>query len=411
VRTSQLAVVVSTVLHVAALAWISTCEPAARSADAARTLTPIEIIERPPERAAAATDPAALEVALLADPASAAPPAIRAPAPRAAPEIATAVTAPASPAPGAPPSTSAAITTAPAGRGSADPVAAPHPDRRSLLAMRTGDPPRIALPAGRWDDLDHVPSGTRPAKDPTTGMLEPSGGGQQRSDQGVFVATVDPDGTVAISDSPNLHVHLALPSAKAIGNGVSRWYASDKGRFGEQADPALAQHVQVTSGAPTDQPDSLTTRVKDRAPTAVVPVISGGFDVTDWLMRRSGGDPYASRKLAMLDATRDERVETGGKYRAEQLRRSTQIMQRNLEALWARTRDPRARKQALFELWDECAETGDPALVEAAQAARRMVIGFVRARLPAGSPDAFTPGELAGFARSQQSKAAFAPYE
>jgi hypothetical protein len=86
-------------------------------------------------------------------------------------------------------------------------------------------------------------------------------------------------------------------------------------------------------------------------------------------------------------------------------------MKRNLDALWAATQDPLARKQALFEMWDECAETGDPALVEAGQAARRMVIGIIRARLPAGSPGAFTAPELEAVARTKRSNAAFAPYD
>ena len=88
-----------------------------------------------------------------------------------------------------------------------------------------------------------------------------------------------------------------------------------------------------------------------------------------------------------------------------------QLVQRNLDRLWATTPDPAARKQALFELWDECVETGDPAAVSAGEAARRLVIGFIRTHLPAGGPDAFTPAELAALARIRNSKTAFAPYE
>jgi len=167
----------------------------------------------------------------------------------------------------------------------------------------------------------------------------------------------------------------------------------------------------VTSGATTDPIDPVTIRNKDRATTVVVPVLAGGFDTTDWLMRRHGQDPYASKKLAFLDSTRDERVQIGNRHRAEQLKQSPQLVQRNLDALWSATPDPDARKRALFELWDECAETGDPPLVAAGQAARRLVIGFIRGHLPAGGAGAFTPAELAGFARAKRSTAAFAPYE
>jgi hypothetical protein len=128
-------------------------------------------------------------------------------------------------------------------------------------------------------------------------------------------------------------------------------------------------------------------------------------------MRNHGGDPYASKKLAFLDATRDERVQIGGKHRKEQLARSTQLMRRNLDALAAAHADLAARKRTLFELWDECAEAGDPDLVAGGQAARRLVVGFIRAHLPAGGPDAYTPDELAALSRVQQSKATFQPYE
>jgi len=52
-----------------------------------------------------------------------------------------------------------------------------------------------------------------------------------------------------------------------------------------------------------------------------------------------------------------------------------------------------------------------PEVVAAAGSARRMIIGFLRARLPAGSPGAYTPAELAALARIRRSQAAFAPYE
>ena len=222
---------------------------------------------------------------------------------------------------------------------------------------------------------------------------------------------MNPDGSVKFTDSRNLNVHLALPTPKSIGRGLSSWYNSDKGQLGAEGDPALAKQIQVTAGATTDVSDPATGRLKDRAPTAIVPIISGGFDTTDWMMRRHGQDPYASKKLAFLDATRDERVQIGNRHRAEQLTHATQLMQHNLDALWAATEDLAARKRALFELWDECAETGDPDLVAGGQAARRLVIGAIRARLPAGSALAFTPAELAAFAREKQSKATFQPYE
>jgi hypothetical protein len=149
----------------------------------------------------------------------------------------------------------------------------------------------------------------------------------------------------------------------------------------------------------------------DHAMTVIIPIIGGGFEVTDWLMRRLGEDPYSSRKLKFLDTTRDERVRMGEHHRRDQLAATPQIVQRNLEALWAAIPDPALRKRALFEVWDECDEAGDAETRAAAAAARRMVIGFIRSRLPAGSAAAYTAAELAELARKQRSKAAFAPYD
>jgi hypothetical protein len=104
-------------------------------------------------------------------------------------------------------------------------------------------------------------------------------------------------------------------------------------------------------------------------------------------------------------------VQMGTAHREQQLRRTSQLMQRNLDQLWQRVADPTARRAALFELWDETIEAGDELAVEAGRAARTLVIGFIRARLPAGGPDAYTADELAALNRRRQSKAIFAPYE
>jgi hypothetical protein len=132
--------------------------------------------------------------------------------------------------------------------------------------------------------------------------------------------------------------------------------------------------------------------------------LGGPLDITAWLHRKYVGDPYASRKLKLLDDTRDERVAMGLAHRAEQRARSAEIMRGNLERLWARVADPMARRAALFELWDECGED------EAGNRARAVVIGWIRARLPAGSANAYTDAELQALDTHRTSRAAFAPY-
>lgn len=383
-------VAISAVVHAALVAWVAARAFAPVPVTDAATLTPIEIVTVAPAAAPAVP----LDVVLDDRPPPEQAPATRSPAAR--PTARTDASA-----------EHAAEIAATAGT----PATETAPPRDSLLHMRRGEAPRLALPGGRWDDLDHVPAGTAPEKSRTSGILHDAAGGGRSSDQGVFTGKVAPDGSVELSDKRNFNVHLALPTAKSLGRALGAWYESDKGPLGRAGDTAMGKQIQVTTGSPVDDDGKPEHHLKDTATTVIIPVIGGGFDVTDWLMRGRTGDPYASKKLAFLDATRDERVALGNEHRKRQLALTPQIVQRNLAALWRATPDAQARKQALFAMWDECAETGDPAVVAGGEAARRMVIGFIRARLPAGSPDAYTRDELAALARVKQSKAAFEPYE
>ena len=86
-------------------------------------------------------------------------------------------------------------------------------------------------------------------------------------------------------------------------------------------------------------------------------------------------------------------------------------MKRNLAWAWSKTEsDPEARKQALFELWDDCAETGEQDLVAAGHAARLYVLGYIRAHLPQGAAGAFTPDDLTRLNAHKRSSATFQPY-
>lgn len=132
------------------------------------------------------------------------------------------------------------------------------------------------------------------------------------------------------------------------------------------------------------------------------------FDVTDALMRSQGMDPYASAKLALLDDTRDVRVAMGREYRSYQLAHADELMRANIDAVYATVPDPAQRKQALFALWDECAESGDPALVAAGAAARAVVEHHIRQELTGA--EAYTAHELAALNARRTSATAFAPY-
>ena len=163
----------------------------------------------------------------------------------------------------------------------------------------------------------------------------------------------------------------------------------------------------------TTAPDG-TVQLKDR-PSAELHVgcLFGGcpMNLDDWAMRKAGIDPYRAAKLQWLDKTRDERAEIGLAHRHAELAQSADIMRQNLAWMWQKTRDPAERKEALFELWDEVAETGDDDLVSGGVAARKYLVGFIRTRLPQGSAGAFTDSEIAELNARRKSHAMFAPYQ
>jgi hypothetical protein len=198
--------------------------------------------------------------------------------------------------------------------------------------------------------------------------------GSTTTDGDTYVVHAAPDGEVQIEDSRNL-------------------------RFGARG-ATYSEHDYDANV--DDRP------IEPKTPDIGVTIAT--FDVTDWLMRGHGHDPYASKKLATLDASRDARVVRGQKLRDAQLAHASTIMQANLDHLWATVRDPAARKQAVFEMWDECADTGPDTIVAAGAAARARLESFVYQTLPAGSPGAFTAADLARLNAHRQSHAAFAPY-
>ncbi len=153
-----------------------------------------------------------------------------------------------------------------------------------------------------------------------------------------------------------------------------------------------------------------SAKIHDKANLQRQGLLGASFDVTDGLMRSKGIDPYSSYKLKVLDETREERVAMGKEYRTKQLAQTPAHVQRNLEYMWSRTTELAARKQALFEMWDDCAETGPEELRVAGKAARTYIIGFIRTKLPATSADAYTVAELERFNRKRKSQLPFEPY-
>jgi len=238
------------------------------------------------------------------------------------------------------------------GRGSTGELPAGKTGHSGLMDMRGGEKPGIGTGLS-GDFVTEFLARSRPLEHgpEPTGELRPSGNGTYESKHGAFTAHVRRDGTVSLHDQPDFKLELG--------------------------------------------PNGQIARMN--------------FD--DWLMRRHGIDPYAATKLHWLDRTRDERVAIGRAYRKDVLSRASEYMQQNLAWMWARITDPEARKRALFEMWDDIAETGDDDLVKAGIAARTYLVGFVKGHLPPGSPGAFTSEELARLNAHRSSTAVFAPYD
>lgn len=218
---------------------------------------------------------------------------------------------------------------------------------------------------------------------------------------------VAPDGTVAFQDKRDFTVRLPIP----ISLSRDDWEElHDKAKRHFQAwlaDPYAAQrpvdYREVADACAAGACDPGGDNDEGGG------LIGGKADLTAALHRKFIGDPFASRKRALLDSTREVRAEIGANHRTQQLDRSAELVSRNLEALWRATPDAGARRAALFAMWDECEEGEGPA-GQAGQRARAMIVGFIRARLPAGSQAAFSDREIAALDASRTSRQRFVPY-
>ncbi|HJZ84648.1 MAG TPA: hypothetical protein VKN99_05720 [Polyangia bacterium] len=131
---------------------------------------------------------------------------------------------------------------------------------------------------------------------------------------------------------------------------------------------------------------------------------------TSWLW---GGEPTTTGdgdridyqgKKRFLEQTFSERTVMAGAARAHDEQLALAQLPARLEALWSdSSRPPALRRQLIYELWAEC----DPAL-QSGRAARARIEVFVRARLPAASPSAFSADELARLNRGRSER--FDPY-
>lgn len=135
------------------------------------------------------------------------------------------------------------------------------------------------------------------------------------------------------------------------------------------------------------------------------------FDLTDIVMRWVGEDPYLYEKLSMLESTRPARQRLKARHDARVMREALDALPSYLGAIWSTDAwSIETRRAILFALWDEAAEGGNPLVAEGGAEARRQITHFIAGVLPAGSPEAFTPAELAAYNARRMSAERFAPY-
>ena len=240
--------------------------------------------------------------------------------------------------------------------------------------------------------------------------LRPVGAGRFEAAKTTFVAKVAPDGSVRFEDKPNITVRLPCLTclADGMGQGLAAW-ARDPYGYGRQ----MEGPDEMVVGRPmVKEMTNLPTATQERKEHLVeIELLGAGFDLTDAVLRALGKDPYAYEKLAFLKRTDQERTGMALRYRSQTLRDALKHLPGLLTKIWTHDKTPiETRRRVLFELWDECAEQGEPEVVAAAANVRATVLTFIQKNAPAGSRCAYAGDELDALNAHRHSTNLFAPY-
>lgn len=149
---------------------------------------------------------------------------------------------------------------------------------------------------------------------------------------------------------------------------------------------------------------------------------------TEWLRALSGQELDAAAKAEFLRLTHELRVQLAVEFTRQLLRTRLGDLERELQSISSDAERPlAARKELLFQRWDECderfavpapdGEVPAEALSEldqdrlaAADTARRTIEAFIRRQHARGSARGYTAAELADLNRRRVSAQPFAPY-
>lgn len=150
--------------------------------------------------------------------------------------------------------------------------------------------------------------------------------------------------------------------------------------------------------------------------------------LSDWLTRR-GNERRPKAALESKGLVESHRMMVAIAEAAETTEQGLAALESELAALWSDTSKPASeRRKLLFSRWDESEEdrsgnttaavlridgaaaAPDALRAHAGQRAREAIEAFIRARLPAGSGDAYGAAELAGLNATRASRQRFDPY-
>jgi hypothetical protein len=252
-----------------------------------------------------------------------------------------------------------------------------------------------------------LPPGYRPAK--TDGVVpdlirRADGSYEFRDRDAGFAATIHADGSVTFRDIARVKVH----KSKILDYLRGRPQPTDDERFNAKS------NTLVHRGAQTD---SKNDPVVNNGRYGAAPIMFGvGAQIgglSDWLTK--GSQSRARHDFLVNTATLRARLRAEAQRERE--RRAIAELGDTMRAIWADTsRDAAARRRALFELWDDCAEAGesaspeDVARAEAGAKARRVIEAFVRRTAVPNTANAYSAAELARLNAKRRSTVRFEPY-
>ncbi|MCY1053454.1 hypothetical protein [Nannocystis sp. SCPEA4] len=152
---------------------------------------------------------------------------------------------------------------------------------------------------------------------------------------------------------------------------------------------------------------------------------------SEWLVKlqdlMGGPEVDASAKREFLDRTRELRTQMAIEWTMRILTYRLGTLERELFELWSAAGDPAAKRELIFQRWDECDEAYrvtiegelpeeavselDRVRTDTADEARRIIEQFVRRQLPRTGPNAYSRNELTELNRRRTSRQEFRPYD